>query len=95
MNEDTDRPVTADDAEPAVDIDPATPAVEDEDEARLPEPADDAETAPQGTLAIGRSAIARAVRLAPASAGVYRMLNAAGDVLYVGKAKSVKKPLAS
>jgi excinuclease ABC subunit C len=95
MNEDTDRPVTADDAEPAVDIDPATPAVEDDDEARLPEPADDAETAPQGTLAIGRSAIARAVRLAPASAGVYRMLNAAGDVLYVGKAKSVKKRLAS
>ncbi|MEZ5763537.1 MAG: excinuclease ABC subunit UvrC [Xanthobacteraceae bacterium] len=87
--------MTADDAEPAVDIDPATPAVEDEDEARLPEPADDAETAPQGTLAIGRSAIARAVRLAPASAGVYRMLNAAGDVLYVGKAKSVKKRLAS
>jgi excinuclease ABC subunit C len=95
MNEDTDRPATADDAEPAVDIDPATPAVEDDDEARLPEPADDAETAPQGTLAIGRSAIARAVRLAPASAGVYRMLNAAGDVLYVGKAKSVKKRLAS
>jgi excinuclease ABC subunit C len=49
----------------------------------------------EGTLASGRTAIARAVRLAPASAGVYRMLNTAGDVLYVGKAKSVKKRLAS
>ena len=63
MNEDTDRPVTADDAEPAIDIDPATPAVEDDDDSRLPEQIEDAETAPQGTLAIGRSAIARAVRV--------------------------------
>ncbi len=37
----------------------------------------------------------RAVKLAPTSPGVYRMLNAANDVLYVGKAKSVKKRLAS
>jgi excinuclease ABC subunit C len=35
------------------------------------------------------------VRLAPTSPGVYRMLNAAGDVLYVGKAKNVRKRLAS
>ena len=70
--------------------------VEEDDEARLPEAGEEtAETPVEGTLASGRSAIARAVRLAPASAGVYRMLNAAGDVLYVGKAKSVKKRLAS
>ncbi|MET0678525.1 MAG: excinuclease ABC subunit UvrC, partial [Bradyrhizobium sp.] len=36
-----------------------------------------------------------AVRLAPTSPGVYRMLSASGDVLYVGKAKSVRKRLAS
>jgi excinuclease ABC subunit C len=35
------------------------------------------------------------VRLAPTSPGVYRMLNAADDVLYVGKAKNVKKRLTS
>ncbi|NGX99255.1 MAG: excinuclease ABC subunit C, partial [Candidatus Afipia apatlaquensis] len=62
----------------------------------LPEPIDDsAEVASEGTLAIGRAAIERAVKLAPTSPGVYRMLNAANDVLYVGKAKSVKKRLAS
>src|SRR6202051_1215651 len=33
--------------------------------------------------------------LAPTSPGVYRMLNAGSDVLYVGKAKNVRKRLAS
>ena len=41
------------------------------------------------------AAIENAVRLAPTSPGVYRMLNAASDVLYVGKAKNVRKRLAS
>ena len=82
--------------QPAGDIDPATAVVEEDDEARLPDTQDElAQPVAEGTLASGRSAIARAVRLAPASAGVYRMLNTAGDVLYVGKAKSVKKRLAS
>ena len=79
----------------ANDIDPATATVEDDDEARLPEAEDAGEAPVEGTLALGRAAIARAVKLAPASAGVYRMLNAAGEVLYVGKAKSVRKRLAS
>lgn len=83
------------------DIDTATAelAVEEDDEARLPEVEDEpeAETAQAGAgpMAVGRSAIARAVRLAPTSPGVYRMLNAERDVLYVGKAKNVKKRLAS
>src|SRR6478752_1314199 len=74
---------------------------DDEDEAALPNEADDIADAVvegevlEGTMAIGRSAIAKAVRLAPTSPGVYRMLNAANDVLYVGKAKNVKKRLAS
>lgn len=79
------------------DVDPASIAVaEDDEEARLPEQDDEsAEFAGEATLAIGRAAIERAVKLAPTSPGVYRMLNAANDVLYVGKAKSVKKRLAS
>jgi excinuclease ABC subunit C len=100
MHDTTDDPKTPHDppgnGNPAGDVDPATAVVEDEDEMLLPEvPEEPAEATTEGTLASGRSAIARAVRLAPASAGVYRMLNTAGDVLYVGKAKSVKKRLAS
>ncbi len=78
------------------DVDPASINAEDDDETRLPELVDDAgETVPEGPLAIGRAAIEHAVRHAPISPGVYRMLNAANDVLYVGKAKNVRKRLAS
>ncbi|EKS35090.1 excinuclease ABC subunit UvrC [Afipia clevelandensis] len=78
------------------DVDPASIAADEDEEARLPEQEDEsAEPAAEGTLAMGRAAIERAVKLAPTSPGVYRMLNAASDVLYVGKAKSVKKRLAS
>ncbi|UYO40882.1 excinuclease ABC subunit UvrC [Rhodopseudomonas palustris] len=98
-------PAPAADARPDAgpqDIDTTTAelAVEEDDEARLPEAEDEteADAAAQpgaGPMAVGRSAIARAVRLAPTSPGVYRMLNAERDVLYVGKAKNVKKRLAS
>ncbi len=78
------------------DIDPATAPAEDDDEALLPEIAELAgEAVPEGPLAIGHAAIEQAVRLAPTSPGVYRMLNAANDVLYVGKAKNVRKRLGS
>ena len=80
----------------SADVDPATSAAEEEDEARLPEaPEEPAEAVAEGPLAIGHAAIEQAVRLAPTSPGVYRMLNAASDVLYVGKAKNVRKRLAS
>jgi excinuclease ABC subunit C len=80
----------------AGDIDPATVNAEEEDEARLPEIAEEnAEPVAEGPLAIGHAAIENAVRLAPISPGVYRMLNAANDVLYVGKAKNVRKRLTS
>jgi excinuclease ABC subunit C len=46
---------------------------------------------PPGSLATGRAAILRAVKHAPNGAGVYRMLGADGAVLYVGKAKSIRK----
>src|SRR3984957_3184476 len=80
----------------SADIDPATSGAEDDDEARLPELADEAgEAVPEGPLAVGHAAIEYAVRHAPTSPGVYRMLNAASDVLYVGKAKNVRKRLSS
>jgi excinuclease ABC subunit C len=85
-----------DGGEPAQDLDPALVVAEEEDEGRLPDSVDDAQAfAGEGALATGRAAIERAVKLAPTAPGVYRMLNAASDVLYVGKAKSVRKRLAS
>ena len=83
--------------EPAsADVDPATSTAEEEDEARLPEAAEEpVDTVAEGPLAVGHAAIENAVRLAPTSPGVYRMLNAGNDVLYVGKAKNVRKRLAS
>jgi excinuclease ABC subunit C len=90
------EPVPAAPDLPASDIDPATSGAEDDDEARLPELADETgEAVPEGPLAVGHAAIEYAVRHAPTSPGVYRMLNAASDVLYVGKAKNVRKRLSS
>nr|WP_244562059.1 excinuclease ABC subunit UvrC [Bradyrhizobium lablabi] len=69
---------------------------DEDDEPLLPEISEEPAIAvAEGPLAAGHAAIESAVRLAPTSPGVYRMLNAANDVLYVGKAKNVRKRLAS
>jgi excinuclease ABC subunit C len=50
-----------------------------------------ADDAPSGTFSAGVRVIQAHLQTMPAAPGVYRMLGKSGDVLYVGKAKSLKK----
>ncbi|HUI15521.1 MAG TPA: excinuclease ABC subunit UvrC [Xanthobacteraceae bacterium] len=83
---------------PKPEIAPETEPVEEDDEQSLPQP-EEIEAASledeADSLAAGRAAILRYVKLAPSRPGVYRMIDARGDVLYVGKAKSIKKRIAA
>src|SRR6202050_2004370 len=82
-------------SDPKKDVAPEPDLVEEDDEATLPD-ADDTATIQldeeeAGSLAAGRDAIIHAIKEAPSRPGVYRMIDGRGDVLYVGKAKNIKK----
>jgi len=79
---------------PKKDIEPEIEIAEEDEEASLPAAEDIDAVNPGGgesnSLAAGRDAIVGYAKLAPSSPGVYRMIDARGDVLYVGKAKNVR-----
>src|SRR5947208_16429519 len=80
--------------DPKANIEPDLDLEEDEEEPSLPAIEESAVLA-EGPLASGVAAIQRYAKLAPKAPGVYRMIDAKGDVLYVGKAKSIRKRIVS
>ena len=78
---------------PKKEIDAEIELAEDDEEPTLPaageiEPGDDVDKG--NSLAAGHAAVLDYAKLAPSRPGVYRMIDARGDVLYVGKAKNIR-----
>src|SRR5437660_4263254 len=78
------------------DTDPAAELTQEDEESALTELEGEIDlAAAAGPLAAGRAVILNHAKLAPSSPGVYRMIDAKGDVLYVGKAKNIRKRITS
>jgi excinuclease ABC subunit C len=85
-------------SDPRKDVAPEPDLVEEDDEEALPDADEAAAIQPDevaGSLAAGRDAVVAAIKQAPPRPGVYRMIDGRGDVLYVGKAKNIKKRIAA
>src|SRR5215472_1243276 len=84
---------------PKPDLAPEAEIAEEDEEQSLPQPEEPAAKIrfdeDEGSLAAGRAAIVNYAKVAPSRPGVYRMIDARGDVLYVGKAKNVKERVAA
>ena len=72
-------------------IDPEIELKDEDEEPALPELGEETDVPAATAAAAGHDVIMEFARHAPSAPGVYRMIGAAGDVLYVGKAKNIKK----
>jgi excinuclease ABC subunit C len=80
-------------------LEPEIDLKDDEEDARLPDLPDDGgiglDVPPEARVGAGRGVILEFAKHAPQGPGVYRMIGAAAEVLYVGKAKNIRKRLLS
>jgi len=80
-------------------LEPEIELKDDEEEAQLPDLPDDGgiglDVPPEAGVGAGRNVISEFAKHAPQGPGVYRMIGAGGEVLYVGKAKNIRKRVLS
>src|SRR5437763_10883519 len=77
-----------------INLEPQIELEDEEEESSLPTLVEETAALPgneAGGAGTGADAITRYAKLAPPAPGVYRMIDRRGDVLYVGKAKNIRK----